>query len=135
MNWTRFGLTVLVAGIGTSLTDWLFMGVLFHEKYRAHPEVWRRPEGGAGETRAIVLALALGLLSCAAFVFLSVRLGLTSHNHALKLAAAVWTVGPLPIIGMNALWMKYHPLIVLSHSLGWLARLVVSALAVAWLMG
>ena len=37
----RVFLAILAAGLATSLTDWLFMGVLFHEKYLAFPEVWR----------------------------------------------------------------------------------------------
>ena len=24
-----------------SLADWLFAGILFHERYQRHPEVWR----------------------------------------------------------------------------------------------
>jgi hypothetical protein len=53
MTWTRAGLAILAAAIATSLADWLFFGVLFHEKYKAFPEVWRRPEGGQGEGRAV----------------------------------------------------------------------------------
>ena len=39
MNTGRFVLTVLAATVGTSLTDWLFFGVLFHDRYLAYPEV------------------------------------------------------------------------------------------------
>lgn len=41
MNWLHYGLAVLAALIACSLSDWLFMGVLFHDKYKEHPEVWR----------------------------------------------------------------------------------------------
>ena len=134
MDWKRFAMTVLAAGVGSSLADWFFMGFLFHEKYKATPEVWRRPEGGAGETRAIAWATALGVLSCAVFVYLCWYFDLLGYARSLRLAVAVWLVAPLPIILTNALWMKYHPLLVVTHSLGWLARLVVTALAVGWLL-
>jgi hypothetical protein len=39
MNWTRFLLAVVVSGLGASVTDWLFMGVLFHNKYLETPEI------------------------------------------------------------------------------------------------
>jgi hypothetical protein len=132
MEWSRFALTVLVAGIGASLTDWFFGGVLWHDKYMAYPEVWRDPPG-TPETKKILLSTALGFVTCAAFAFVCARLGLVALLPALKLAAAVWVIGPLPLIVTNALWMKMHPATAVAHSLGWLAKLAVTALAVAWL--
>jgi hypothetical protein len=41
------GATV-VAGVLGSFTDWLFMGVLFHDAYNRHPEIWR-PAIAAGQ--------------------------------------------------------------------------------------
>ncbi len=55
MNWTRFFLAVVLSGLATSITDWLFMGVLFHNKYLATPEIWRL-KAGQSETRGIVLS-------------------------------------------------------------------------------
>jgi hypothetical protein len=43
-------------------------------------------------------------------------------------------VAPLPLIVTNALWIKMNPLLALSHSLGWLARFVVTALVAGWLL-
>jgi len=90
MNWTRFLLAIVLSGLATTFTDWLFMGVLFHNKYLATPEIWRL-KPGQSETRGIVLSSLLGVLSCAAFLYL-------------------------------------------SHSLGWLARFVVTALIGARLL-
>jgi hypothetical protein len=134
MNWTRFLLAILASGVGASLTDWLFMGVLFHGKYLAHPEVWRRPQGGPGEGRAILLATLLGFVTCAAFLFVCYRLDIHSPPRTLKLAAAVWLMVPVPLMITNALWMKLHWQIVLSNCLGWLAKLVVAALAASYIM-
>src|SRR5258705_11977814 len=108
MNWTRFLLAILASGVGASLTDWLFMGVLVHGKYLGHPEVWRRPNGGPGEGRAILLATLLGFVTCAAFLFVCYRLDIHSLPRTLKLAAAVWLMVPVPLMVSNALWMKLH---------------------------
>jgi hypothetical protein len=134
MDISRFALTVLAATIATSLTDWFFFGVLFHGSYLAYPEVWRG-QPGKPEGKRIALSTVMGAVTCAAFVFVCVRLGFVSLPLVveLKFALAVWVIAPLPLIVTNALWMKLHPSIAVSHSLGWLAKLVVTALAVAWL--
>ena len=134
MDWTRFALALLSAGVAASLTDWFFMGVLFHGKYLAHPEVWRRPKGGAGEGKAIAAATLLGFVTCAAFLFICARLGVHSPARALKLAAAIWLTVPVPLIVTNAMWFKVHNLITLTHCLGWLAKLAVAALAAGYIM-
>ncbi len=134
MDWMRFGLTVLVAGIASSLTDWLFGGVLFHEKYKAYPEVWRRLQGGTGENRAIAWATAFGFFTCAVFAYGCAQLNLLTYGATLKLAVMVWLAAPLPLLVTNALWIKMHPWITVSHSLGWLAKLSIAAFAVSWLL-
>ena len=45
MNWTRFLLAVVLSGLATTFTDWLFMGALFHKKYSDTPEIWRIKPG------------------------------------------------------------------------------------------
>jgi Protein of unknown function (DUF1761) len=132
MDIGRFALTVLAATIGTALTDWFFFGVLFHDRYLAHPEVWRG-QPGKPEGKRIALSTVMGAITCAAFTFVCVRLGLQAMPVALKLALAVWVIAPLPLIVTNALWMKLHPSIAVSHSLGWLAKLAVTALVVTLL--
>jgi hypothetical protein len=134
MNWTRFALAVVASGVATSFTDWLFMGVLFHAKYLETPELWRRPQRGNGETSAIVASTAIGLISCAALIDLCIWAGALSVTGALRLAVLAWLAAPLPLILMNSLWMKYHPLLVVSHSLGWLARFLVTAILAACLL-
>ena len=134
MNWTRFLLAVVVSGLGASITDWLFMGVLFHNKYLETPEVWRA-KPGQSEVTNIVASAAIGLVSCAAFIYLCYWTGaLSVHNASLRMAVLVWLVAPLPLILTNVLWIKIHPLLGLSHSLGWLARFVVTALIAGWLL-
>jgi hypothetical protein len=134
MNWTRFLLAVVVSGLGASVTDWLFMGVLFHNKYLETPEIWRA-KPGQPETANIVASTVIGFVSCASFIYLCYWTGaLSVHNASLRMAVLAWLAAPLPLILTNALWIKMHPLIGLSHSLGWLARFVVTALVASWLM-
>ncbi len=60
MDW-RLIAAIAVAGTLGSFTDWLFMGVLFHERYNRYPEVWWPGlRQKAGDVRAIVIASVLG---------------------------------------------------------------------------
>lgn len=134
MHWMRFLLAVIVSGFGASITDWLFMGVLFHNKYLETPEIWRS-KPGQPEVASIVASSVIGMVSCAAFIYLCYWTGaLTVHNASLRMAFLVWLLAPLPLIFTNALWIKMNPLLALSHSLGWLARFVVTALVAGWLL-
>jgi hypothetical protein len=133
MNWTRFVLTVLAAGVVSSLTDWLFMGDLLYRRFNKYPEIWRH-SGGQGESKAIAWSSPIPFLTCAVFAFLCVELGLYSYSATLKLALAAWLIGPLPLLITTALFLKLQPAIAASYSLGWLVKLVVAALAVVWIL-
>jgi len=134
MNWTRFLLAVLLSGFVASITDWLFMGVLFHNKYLATPEIWRN-KPGQPETRSIVISSLLGVLSCAVFLYFCIWAGIiSSHPATFHTALLLWAAAPVPIIFSNIVWIKMHPLLGVSHSLGWLARFVVTAIIGNWLI-
>jgi len=134
MNWTRFLLAVVISGFATTFTDWLFMGVLFHKKYLATPEIWR-VKPGQSDTRSIVLSSLLGVLSCAVFLYFCVWAGIiVSHRATFRTALLVWVAAPVPIIFSNIVWMKMDTLLGVSHSLGWLARFAVTALIGSWLL-
>ena len=134
MNWTRFLLAVVLSGFATTFTDWLFMGVLFHKKYLATPEIWRiKP--GQSDTRSIVLSSLLGVLSCGAFLYLCVWSGIIlSHRTTLHASLLVWVAAAVPIIFSNIVWIKMDPLLGVSHSLGWLARFFVTGLIGNWIL-
>jgi hypothetical protein len=129
MNWIRVALTVLVGGFVASLTDWLFMGDWLYSRYNQYPEIWRHPHG-QGEMKAIAWSVPLPFITCAVFALLCARLNLHSYSATLKLAVAIWLVGPLPLLITNALFIKLHPAITVSYCLGWLVKLVVAAVAV-----
>ena len=122
MNWARLAAIILGAGIVSSLTDWFFAGDWIHRRY-TYPEIWRQGE----ESRAIALTSPLPFLTCGMFAFIAARLGLHSVSSTLKLAVAVWVIGPLPLILTNAAFMKLHRVFVVSYATGWLI-----AVAVGW---
>ncbi len=133
MNWTCFSLTVFAGGFVASLTDWLFMGDWLYKRYNENPEFWRHSHG-QGEMKAIVWSAPLPFVTCAVFTFLCVSLNLHSYGATVKLALAIWLVGPLPLLITNGLFIKLHSAITASYSLGWLVKLVVAAVAVTLIL-
>jgi len=129
----RFLLAVLVSGFIFSLTDWFFAGILFHGKYAAHPQIWRLAPGKS-EARSIVGSVALGFFTAAAFMGACAVFAAHGYLRTIELAGLCWLMVPLPLLVTNALWIKMHPLVVVSHSLGWLAKLCVAALAAGWFL-
>ena len=96
MNWIRLALTVFAGGFVASLTDWLFMGDWLYKRYDQYPEIWRHPHG-QGEMKAIAWYTPLPFVTCAVFAVLCARLNLHSYSATVKLALAIWLVGPLPL--------------------------------------
>jgi hypothetical protein len=128
-------LAVLLSGFTASVTDWFFGGVLFHDKYMAYPEIWRREAGDAGgEGKAIAWSVVLGFVTCGVFILTAAAFHVHGYASALELAAAIWLIAPLPLLITNALFIKMHPLNVVAHALGWLAKLLLAAVAVGWLV-
>lgn len=125
----------VVSIILTSLSDWFFGGVLFHEKYRTYPEIWRNPRGGKGESLALTWSVLLGVLTCVIFIYLAVRLDALSWRRALGMAIGVWLLAPLSLLITNALFIKIHPLNTLSNALGWLVKLLICAIVVHLFLG
>ncbi len=125
---------VFAGGLVASLTDWLFMGGdWLYKRYNQYPEIWRHPYG-QGEMKAIAWSAPLPFVTCAAFTFLCARLNLHSYSATLKLALAIWLVGPLPLLIVNGLFVKLHPAITAAYSMGWLVKLAVAAAAVTLIL-
>jgi hypothetical protein len=130
MNLGDVALAVLASGVAGTLADGFFFGFLWHEHYRAHPEVWWRPHGGSGETRAIVLSASISLLTSLALVPAIAALEPSGAGDVFLVAGAIFLGVPLPLLVTQALFVKLHPLVVVAHLLGWLARLLLVAAAV-----
>jgi hypothetical protein len=124
MNWSRLVVITLGTGIVASLTDWFFAGDWLHRRY-TYPEVWRQ----GVEVRAIALTSPLPFLTCGVFAFVIARIGFHSVESGIKLAVAVWLIGPLPLILTNAAFMKLHRVFVASYAFGWLIKLLIVAIA------
>lgn len=127
MNWGKFCLAVVGAAVAGSFTDWLFFGVIFHSKYLTHPEVWKKREKGEGAQ--IAMSSVVGLIATTAFLVLCIGLRVDTNSAALKLAAAVWLVGSVPVIANEHIFMKLHPALFVTHTLGWLVRFLLAAAA------
>jgi len=129
MNWMRFFAIIVGAGIVSSFTDWFFAGDWIHRRF-TYPEIWRK----GAEVKAIALTTPLPFLTCGVFAFVARQLGIHSVSGAAKLAAAVWVIGPLPLILTNAAFIKMHKVFVASYATGWLVKLMIVALAVGWFL-
>ena len=90
--------------------------------------LWRPRESNL---YAIIAAQVLGLVSCIAFVVMSVKLGQTDFLQALTLAFYIWLIAPVAIYLTNFGFMKLHWMIVAAHLTGWLVKLLLMALVTA----
>ena len=122
------GATV-VAGVLGSFTDWLFMGVLFHDSYNRHPEIWRPGIAAGRERTAILLSTAIGFLMTFAIVGLCVVAGVSGIAQGCGVALLAWVAGPLAIMVINGLFIKMDARVVVAHSIGYLLRFVLAGAA------
>lgn len=130
MDWHVFAGSILGAVLG-SIADWVFAGVLFHDRYQRYPEVWRT---SGTERLRIGGAQMLCLLTSVGFVTLASMLGTVDLSGTLKLAVMIWLIAPLPLLLTNALFIKIDPLVTASHTVGWLIKLLLIAIATAILV-
>jgi hypothetical protein len=112
---------VVAATIVISLSDWLFFGVVFHDRYQETPEVWR----GGPEGPKIAASTLSALVGSTAFFVIAAALHVSGVGAALMLALLVWLAGSLPQTFTSTLFLKYAPAIGVSHSIGWLARALI----------
>jgi hypothetical protein len=124
-------LAVLVAGIVATVTDWLFMGVLFHDRYMKYPEVWRDGIVGGKDRTAVIYSCALDFVAAAGIVALCVLADIHTLGPALGVAFFAWLAGPLVITVTNAFFMKLDWAVVGAHCAGYLVRFLVAGIAVA----
>lgn len=110
------------------------MGILFHSKYLEYPEVWRLSRQ-QGESKSVVFSILLGFVTALAFAAMCWQFGFQSYASTLRLAFGVWLVAAFPLILAYGLWIRLHPLVVASHSIGWLVRLCLAACAVSLVLG
>jgi hypothetical protein len=127
----RIAAATVIASLAASVTDWLFMGVLFHDRNLIHPEVWR---GAPSESLKIVHSELIGILACLGFVLLCAALRARTMSGYLTAALLVWLAAALPILVQDWIWMKLDPMVLGAHAAGWLARFLVTAILCGWLL-
>jgi hypothetical protein len=134
MSASHIAYAIVLYIIASGLTDWFFFGILFHKNYSAYPEVWWRTQGSPGEGKAIGWSSFFSLFTIAGFIAACSLFSIQGYKPAFELALLIWLIGPLPLTITNSLFIKMHRLIVVSHSLGWLARLLIAAITVGWFL-
>ncbi|MGZ6016949.1 MAG: hypothetical protein ACXWKM_14515 [Phenylobacterium sp.] len=134
MHWPMFLLAVFASTVVASFTDWLFMGVLFHDAYNRHPEVWRDGVREGKSRGAILWSVALGYLMTAAVVFLCVLAGVARMRAGLLVGALCW-VAPASVVVINNMFVKVDRRITIAHCAGYGARLLVAGAAAGLALG
>ena len=132
MSAWRIALVVIVASFIASMTDWLFNGLLFHARYLINPEVWRV---GVGEGTKILYSEIGGVLACLGFAVLAAALRLSTMRSLLTAAILVWAAATVPVIIDYGIWVKIDPLVLSSQAIGWLVRLLITAVLLRILAG
>ena len=58
----------------------------------------------------------------------------TTLPAALLLAALVWAIAAAPAVIVNGVFIKFDPLVVASHTVGWLVKLAAVAIAASLIL-
>ncbi len=133
MHWTIIA-AILVAGTVSSFTDWLFMGVLFADRYKTYPDTWWPRATKADETTPIIWSSALGYITAAAVVLLCVVTGVNGYKGALIVAALAAAAGPLVIAPTSGLWVKIDPAVTTAHTIGYIVRFLIAGAAAGFIL-
>jgi hypothetical protein len=131
MSWALV-VAALAAGTVASFTDWLFMGILFHDAYNTHPEVWWPGIRDGKDRGPVIWSAIIGYVMSAGIVALCAVAGASSIVAGLEIAALAWLAGPLVILVINGLFIKTDPKITFAHCLGWLARMALAGAAAGY---
>jgi hypothetical protein len=126
MSWIVL-IAVFAAGTISTFTDWLFMGVLFHDRYQRHPETWW-PRAG-NETMPIVYSSALGYVTAAATIALCAMTGVDGVWSGVKVAFIAWLAGSFVQVATTHIWIRIDPAVSLAHGAGYLARFLIAGIA------
>jgi hypothetical protein len=120
----RFWVAVGAGLVLANLIDWLFAGVLFHQRYQTYPEVWRI---NGANPRALIGSQVMTLPTVFGLVGLMLWSGQTTFAGAVCLGGLVFVIAAAPPIIANGLFIKIDRMVVISHTVGWLVKLVVVA--------
>ncbi len=120
---------VIVAGLLGSLTDWVFMGLLFHGAYNRYPEIWRPGIRDGKDRTAIIWSSLLGFVMTGGVIALCRMALVQTIPGGLAVATLAWLAGPVITIVINGFFIKIDRRIVFAHCLGYLARMLLAGIA------
>jgi hypothetical protein len=125
----KFFLIIVGAGTLAALTDFVFTGGWVQKRF-TDPAIWRKDHGG----KAAFLASLLPFFTCAIFAFTANQLAIRSVHASIKLALAMWAIGPLPLILTNAAFLKLRWAYATNYAIAWLVKLMIIAVLVGRLL-
>jgi hypothetical protein len=127
MSWIVL-VAVFAAGTLSSVTDWVFMGVLFADRYQTYPDTWW-PRDKKTETTPILYSTALGYITATAVMALCAMAGVDGIVSGMKVAAIAWVAGSLVQVATTQIWVRIDPAVSLAHGLGYLVRFLIAGIA------
>ena len=135
MNTLRSALVPgLVAGLISVFGSWLWMGVIFHRFQRETPGTWR-PEGPRSYMASILIHF-FAAMAIACLYTLMVRFHVGSFPlrtiGSARFALCLWSAIALPVLAQQAVFVRFHPLVVVGQLLDWLTTVGAACLATAW---
>lgn len=126
MNLVRLIEAVAVAGILSTYADWLLSGDWLQKRF-GEPDVWRK----SGGILSVLISTALPFVTCAVFIFLAHKLQIMGLRNSVKLALAIWVIGPLPLIISNTIFLRLHRLHAALYAASWFVKLMIAAVIFA----
>ena len=132
MNYLHLFFAIAASSLLASFTDWYFFGVLFHERYKKTPGIWKQYKDKKDEMRSIGISQIYMSISSLVFIVACAFMGWTNLQMAMSAGLVVWIMCIVPLLFTNAVFIPMDRLLILSHSLGWLVRFFVTALCVSW---
>jgi hypothetical protein len=121
----RYIIALIAALIAISLSDWLLFGVVFHNRYDKTPATWRT----VPESRKIAGSMLFALIGTIFLFRLADLSAAHSFSSLCTLTVLVWLAASLPQTVTNTLYVNYDASLVVSHSIGWLARIAIASAA------
>lgn len=123
----------LSAGAIATLTDWLFLGVLFREARGNYPEVWW-PAIRDGETKpAKIWTVLLGFVASFGIVMLCARSGPASIAQGLTIAALAF-IAPAALLLTAFQFIKMDLWVMAAAGFAWLTRFLIAGLIAGLLL-
>ena len=124
MNLIHLAAVAAAAAVLATYTDWVLAGDWVQKRF-GNPEIWRKRS-----TVAVLVSTVLPFITCAGFALLASRIQFLGLRNCLKLALAIWVIGPLPLIISQTIFLKLNRMVAALFAASWLVKLTIIAVAV-----